>query len=247
MIGDIMLTVDKDGPADAGRFFSAGVHLLALLDALSENASVEWQVADLRTGSAISEFKASQHRDIGVKAAAMAVKGLRLVREGEPLPPEWTPEAVVSAQMLANGVDAHSNLQIEDDTVWFDDRLRALLRDQSPWVREFYGSIRGQLTGVNVTRTNRASIKPQGGGKVVHVAFPRALAEEMKEGLLQFVEVDGTVRQDADGRNYYIRADHVHVFNKPAPKWRDIRATVPEITDGMTVDDYLKEIRGESE
>ena len=47
MAHDIVLTVDEGRAADAARFFEAGQHLIALLDALSDSPNVEWEVACL--------------------------------------------------------------------------------------------------------------------------------------------------------------------------------------------------------
>lgn len=123
--------------------------------------------------------------------------------------------------------------------------LRNGLEAIAPWVREFYGSVRGQMTGVNVTRGNRASIKPRGGGRVVHIGFPTPLAQKMRDGLLEFVEVEGILRQNEDGRTYYVTADDVRVVEEPTLTWRELRGYMPEITEGMTVADYLEAIHGQ--
>lgn len=246
MTSDIVLTVDDGRPADAARFFGAGVHLLELLDDLADTAAVQWDVTELRIGSAVSGLTAiGSERAAGVGAARSAVNGLRAVRSGKPVPADWNPDAVGHAKDFVRRLEDKTKLEHKGNVVWLDQQLRDRLESVTPWVREFFGSIRGELTGVNVTRGNRASIKPQGGGRVVHVSFPRALAETMAGGLLQFVEIDGMVRQNEDGRNYYIRADEVHVLNEHVPSWRELRGSIPDITDGLTVDEYLEAIRGE--
>lgn len=103
----------------------------------------------------------------------------------------------------------------------------------------------GKLTGVNVTRGNRASIKPHGGGRVVHIGFPTALAESMRDGLLEFVEVEGMVRQNDEGRTYYVSAENVRIVEQPTIPWRDLQGYLPEITDGLPVAEYLEGLRGE--
>ena len=67
MAHDIVLTVDEGRAADAARFFEAGQHLIALLDALSDSPNVEWEVADLRLGSAVAAIEAagSPRRSVG--------------------------------------------------------------------------------------------------------------------------------------------------------------------------------------
>ncbi len=246
MASDIVLTVDEDRPADAARFFAAGTNLLALLDDLSETPDVSWSMEELRRSSAISGLAASgDNRWAGIAAAQLAVAGLSRIREGRGLPGDWTPTALGHAKDLARHAGERSKVESSGNVVWLDQHLRAGLDAIAPWVREFYGSVRGNLTGVNVTRGNRASIKPQGGGRIVHVGFPTALAAGMRDGLLQFVEIVGMIRQNEDGRTYYVTAEDIRVVEEPTLSWRDLRGYMPEITEGLTIAEYLEGVRGE--
>lgn len=246
MSDDIVLTIDDDRPARAVHFFDAGKYLLGLLDDLAETVEVEWTVSDLRVGSAISGLSAvGDHRLQGSAAARLAVRGLSQVRAGVPLPAEWTPMAVSRAKDLVRSSGGHAKLEADGNVVWLDQALRERLQAVTPWVREFYGSVRGQLTGVNVTRGNRASIVPHTGGRVVHIGFPSALAASMADGLLRFVEVEGMVRQNDEGRTYYVAAETVQVVQRPSLSWRELRGLMPDLTGDMTTAEYLESIHGE--
>ena len=246
MAHDIVLTVDEGRAADAARFFEAGQHLIALLDALSDSPNVEWEVADLRLGSAVDAIEAAGDQpDDGRRAAASAVRGLRLVQNGAAVPDDWTPEAVSRAQDLVRTVDEHTKIEREGNVVWLDGRLKDALAQQTPWHREMYGCVRGKLTGVNVTRGNRASVKPFSGGRVVRIGFPSSIAEQMRDALLHDVQIDGMMRQDADGRVYHVTAETVHVVDGPVPSWRELFGSIPEITNGLSVNEYLEAVRGE--
>lgn len=246
MASDIVLTVDDGATADAARFFAAGTDLLELLDDLAETPDVDWTVEELRRSSAVAGLAAhGDHRPVGLASARSAVTGLLRIRNGGGLPADWTPTALGHAKDLARHAGGHAKVEALDNVVWLDQRLRDNLDAIAPWVREFYGSVRGNLTGVNVTRGNRASIKPHGGGRVVHVGFPTPMAGKMRDGLLQFVEITGMVRQNEDGRTYYLSADDVSVVEEPTLSWRDLRGYMPEITDGLPIGEYLEGIRGE--
>ena len=67
----------------------------------------------------------------------------------------------------------------------------------------------------------------------------------MRDGLVQFVEITGMIRQNEDGRTYYVTADNVSVVEEPTLTWRDLRGYMPDITDGLPVRDYLEGIRGD--
>jgi hypothetical protein len=244
-VTDITLTVDDGQPADAARFFAAGTHLLDLLDDLADTSDVEWAVSDLRRGSAVAGLEATgDFREAGLMAVRSVFQGMNRIRGGGGLPEDWNPTALNDAKDLVRHAGEHAKLEARDNVVWLDKQLRDGLDAIAPWVREFYGSVRGELTGVNVTRGNRASIKPQGGGRVVHAGFPTPLAVHMREGLLQFVEVEGMVRQNEDGRTYYVSAEAVHVVEQPVLSWRDLRGYMPEITGGLSIAEYLEGIHG---
>jgi hypothetical protein len=244
-VSDIILTVDDGQPADAARFFTAGTHLLDLLDDLTDTADVDWIIDELRRGSATGGLEATgEHRAAGLVAVDSTISGLTRIRDGRGPSDDWAPNAVGHAKDLVRSAGDHAKLEAHGNVVWLDQKLRDELDAIAPWIREFYGSVRGELTGVNVTRGNRASIKPQGGGRVVHVGFPTPLAVDMAQGLLQFVEVEGLVRQNEDGRTYYVSADAVHVVEQPELTWRELRGYMPEITDGLSITEYLEGIHG---
>lgn len=246
MVANIVLTVDDGRQAAAANFFAAGVHLLEFLDDLVDTADVEWAISDLHVASAVAGITAvGAHSAAGVTATQLAVAGLVHIRDGRGMPEDWTPNAVAHAKDLVRKAGDRAKIEVAGNVVPFDRTLRTGLEAIAPWVREFYGSVRGQMTGVNVTRGNRASIKPQGGGRVVHVGFPTSLAESMAAGLLEFVEVEGMLRQNDDGRTYYITAENVRVIEEPQLSWRDLRGYMPELTEGLTVAEYLEDIRGE--
>lgn len=246
MSDDIVLTVDDARNAGAAHFFSAGTHLLELLDDLAETPDVEWEVSALRLGSAVSGLTATgEHRQHGTAAARALVRGLTLVRDGQSLPDDWTPNAVSHAKDLVRSAGGYAKLAVADNVVFLDQHLRDRLQTLSPWIREFYGSIRGQLTGVNVTRGNRASIRPQEGGRVVHVGFPNGLASSMADGLLQFVEIEGMLRQNDEARTYYVAAESIRVVAEPQMSWRDLRGFMPDLTGDMTTAEYLEKIHGD--
>lgn len=246
MSSDITLTVDDGQPADAARFFAAGTHLLDLLDDLADTSDVEWTVADLRRASAVAGLEASgTYREAGLMAVRSVFGGLSRIRDGGGLPDDWNPTALTDAKDLVRHAGDHAKLESHGNVVYLDQMLRTGLDAIAPWTREFYGTVRGELTGVNVTRGNRASIKPQGGGRVVHIGFSNPMAEDMARGLLQFVEVEGMLRQNEDGRTYYVSAETVHVVEQPTLTWRDLFGYMPEITDGISISEYLEGIHGQ--
>ncbi|MDO5066442.1 MAG: hypothetical protein Q4D96_04095 [Propionibacteriaceae bacterium] len=245
---DIMLTVDHGHPALATHFFAAGLHLLELLDDLADTPNVEWQIGQLSLGSAVSGLAAvGDHRGSGERAAKVASQGLAQIRKGQGMPPLWNPNALAHAKDLVRGAGEHAKIEVGGIVVPFDHALRRHIESLAPWVREFHGSVRGRLTGVNVTRGNRASISPLDGRNIIRASFPTPLAERMRQGLLHHVEVEGTIRQNEDGKAYHIAVEDVHILPEKTPSWGDLQGIMPEITEGLTIAAYLESIRGDEE
>jgi len=242
---DVVLTVDPDRPANASRFFTAGQHLLHLLDELTDRESNldDWQIVDLRIGSAVSTVRSrSPEREV---AAERLIHGLGTIRSGRPAPQEWTPGATGAAQTLVRDLGrSEATVQVGNQVVPIDAKLGARLESITPWVREMPGSLRGMLTGFNVTRGNRASLKLES-GRVVRCSFPTAETQHMADSLLKFVEIEGLVRQDGDGPPYWIGAESVRVIPDAPMPWEDLIGLDTRITDGMPVTEYLAVIRGE--
>lgn len=253
------LIVDEGRPANAGRFFHLGVDLLDLLDELSEDVTVSWQVRDLRTGSALATVTPPEDKPHAGGVLRLVVGSLSEVEHGRPLPDSWTPDAVKVAHRFVDHGQA-----IEDEQGWVAPRLRLLtdgapagddvaltptlgerLATLQPFERKMPGSVRGTLVGLNVSRGNRASLKVPG-GRVVRVGFDSGMREALKDALYSAVELRGEVRQDGDGRIFHVRADEVAPLPTPRTRWADMLGAAPDYTGGASVDEWLEAHRGEA-
>ena len=251
------LTVDPGGPASAGRFFSMGTDLLALLDELTD-LPVAWRVEDLRTSSAVVLLAPPEDSPAEARHLRVVADSLGTVQGGGPLPDDWTPDAVKAAHRLVEDGQA-----AENEADWSPARLR-LVRDGDggpavdltptlleglatlqPFERDMPGAVRGTLVGFNVSRGNRASLRLPT-RRVVRVGFPSGLRERMRDSLLQDVELRGTVRQDGEGRVFKVVADEVEVLSEPSARWADMYGAAPDYTGGVPVDEWLGANRGEA-
>lgn len=251
------LTVDPGRPASAGRFFSMGADLLALLDELTD-LPVAWRVEDLRTGSAVVLLAPPEDGPAEARHLRVVVDSLGAVQGGGPLPEDWTPDAVKAAHRFVEDGQA-----TENEAGWAPPRLR-LVRDSDggpavdltptllkglatlqPFERDMPGAVRGTLVGFNVSRGNRASLRLPT-RRVIRVGFPSGLRERMRDSLLQDVELRGTVRQDGEGRVFKVVADEVEVLHEPSVRWADMFGAAPDYTGGVPADEWLEANRGEA-
>lgn len=254
----MQLVLGPGREVSASAFFKAGSDLLSLLDEVSD-IPIEWIIRDLRMGSAVAEVAApDDHHDLGETVLADVVRGLHIVRTGEGAPPKWNPDAISAARILAHDVEAsgsprrpgylalvRDHVELDGSRIPFVPELTALFDSLRPVERSMPGSVRGRLVGFNVSRGNRASLRPPR-GRIIHASFDSGLREQLKGALLQDVELVGTVRQDAGGNIFHIRVSGVETVTSAGSKWVDLLGSDPDFTGGMTVEDYLEHGRGEA-
>lgn len=252
------LIVDEGRPASAGRFFQLGHDLLALLDELSD-VPVAWQIANLRTGSALATVAPPADHPEEVRVLRLAYTSLDAVQGGGGLSDDWSPDAVRVAHRF---VEHGQRTDGEND--WVAPRLRLVsdkgqpaapvhltpelgerLNDLQPFERRMPGSVRGELVGVNVSRGNRASLRLPN-KRIVRVGFESGLRNELKEAMYRQVELTGLVKQDADGRVFHVRAEEVSVLAKPAIRWSDLFGIDPDYLEGAPAEEWLEANRGEA-
>lgn len=252
------LIVDEARAANAGRFFHLGIDLLALLDELSD-VPVSWRVNDLRIGSAVASVAAPASDPDEARWLRATVDSLQAIAVGGKLPERWTPDTVkVAHRLIDDGQPVAEEEEwtaprlvlvrdglAQDRGVALTAELGQRLADLKPFERSMPGSARGTLVGLNVSHGNRASLRTEN-GQIVRITFASALRVDLKEAMLQQVEIVGEVRQDDDGKIFHIRADGVGVLSEPELRWSDLFGLDPNFTGGAPVDDWLETSRGQA-
>lgn len=257
VVETLELVVDEGRPANAGRFFQLGHDLLVLLDELSD-VPISWRVEELRVGSAVARIAAPQGTEDG-RWLRLAVVSLEAIREGSPLPDDWSPDAVkVAHRFVEHGQP------LDDAEDWVPPRLVLVgkggrrecsveltaglgrkLADLQPFERRMPGAVRGTLVGLNVSRGNRASLRLPN-RRIVRVSFETSLRGSLKDALYQQVELRGQARQDGDGRVFHVRAEDVEVLLKPSVRWADLFGIDPAFTGAASTEEHLEANRGEA-
>jgi hypothetical protein len=249
------LVIDPGVAASAARFFRAGQDALTLLDEVADDI-VEWVVQDLALGSAAATITAPRDRaSVGDAAITAVVRGLQEVAARRRQPAGWTPDAVAAARSLsqttapsAEGLPPSHLSLIADRTsmrVDLDARLAANLAELRPAVRTTPGAVRGRLTGLNVSRGNRASLRAVD-GHIVRATFESDLTSRLKDALLRDVSLSGIVRKDDRGRAFHIKVSEVEVLGAGDDRWVDLMGIDPAFSDGASVADHLDASRGEA-
>ena len=252
------LVVDEGRPANAGRFFQLGADLLALLDELSE-VPVDWRVDDLRIGSAIARVAPPESGPKEARWLRLAVISLDAVSGGAGLSGEWSPDAIkVARRFVDHGQPTGDSedwvpprlvlvgsANEPERSVRLTAELGGRLADLQPFERRMPGSVRGALVGLNVSRGNRVSLRTPN-GQIIRIGFESSLRGDLKEAMLQPVEIRGEVRQDDNGRVFHVRAEGVEVLARPDLRWSDVFGSDPNFTGGTPVEEWLEANRGEA-
>lgn len=253
------LIVDEGRPANAGRFFQLGADLLALLDELS-HVPVPWRVQDLRSGSAVARVVPPEPGSGDGRWLRLAVVSLDAVQDGAGLSDDdWSPDAIrVAHRFVEHGRPTDDNedwvpprlvlvksANEVERSVSLTAGLGSRLADLQPFERKMPGSVRGMLVGLNVSRGNRASLRTPN-GRIVRVGFETSLRADLKEAMLQPVELRGEVRQDDNGRVFHVRAAGVEVLVTPDARWSDLFGIDPAFTGSAPTEEYLEVHRGEA-
>lgn len=248
---DLRLVVDAGAEVSASRFFAVGQHLIDALDSLADTPG-EWLISGLSMGSAVAFVHPRNEAE--ERPILRLVRGLRAVADGKAPADDWAPDSYTESYefaALASATYGACSLSLVRDpdavpstVVWLDRFLAERLSVLQPTSRTVPSSLRGEVTGVNVTRGNRASLRTRS-GRIVRLRFAEALRDELREALFQFVEVSGPVKQDGNGLPFAATVDSVRLIPAPHIKWTDLLGLDADATDGLLVRDYLRKIRGE--
>jgi len=245
---ELRLEVDKGREALAERFFDAGQRLLRSLDSLADTPT-DWVLTELKLGSGIVAVAAPDPAQ--APPLLSLVRGLATVLEGGS-PDGWNPDTYSEARNLvevAGAAEGVASLTLVPESqggevIDLTPHLARRLAQAQPAARVVPGSIRGEVTGVNISRGNRASVRLQT-GTTVRAKFPDALRDDFREALYGFVELVGEIRQDAHGKPYHVSVTSLRNISAPAVRWSDLLGSDPGATDGLPVLEYLRRIRGE--
>ena len=249
----IELAVNQGKTADAKRFFTLGSALIDLLHSLSEDEELTWQIADLRLGSAIATIAPDEpHADEAERVISSLDKGLEQIRSGNTDDLDWGPRAREQAKVFFDEADettvlSYSNNQADSiKRVPITPDLKAEIDSLAGIPVSYFGSIRGRLTGVNISKGHRLSIIPFNGSPTVKVQFPNGQEYIYKELLYKDVSIEGTIHQFRALPPHKIVATKISQIDESNVTWMQLRGSFPEITESKSVKDYLEDIRGEA-
>lgn len=110
------------------------------------------------------------------------------------------------------------------------------------------GSLVGTLEQINIHGKNKFYIYPTLGAKKVQCVFPTDMKQEIKQGLYERVEVEGTLRYKSwDKFPYAINVKSIEIYpsDDKLPNFSELVGIAPNITGDLSPNEFIRKIRDE--
>lgn len=191
--------------------------------------------------------------DMLVPAEAL-VRGAHTLTEQPVVPELFAPKTVTRLGALAEPRDGVQTVSLAT----YNGRTNAQVVLSEPVkenaaaaVKPFevaYGSVSGTLYGVRDARgkTVRVTVRDTIGRQAIEGIVPESMAEELRSAWRHRVVLSGKVRRNARGQAIRIDVDRLELLpegNLGRPSTGALLGVGADWLDGMTVDDFLREVR----
>lgn len=191
--------------------------------------------------------------DMLVPAEAL-VRGAHTLTEQPVVPELFAPKTVTRLGALAEPRDGVQSVSLAT----YNGRTNAevvlsepVKENAAAAVKPFevaYGSVSGTLSGVRDARgkTVRVTVRDSIGRQAIEGIVPESMAEELRSAWRHRVALSGKVRRNARGQAIRIDVDRLELLpegNLGRPSTDALLGVGADWLDGMTVDDFLREVR----
>ncbi|MFC2039178.1 hypothetical protein ACFLST_00070 [Chloroflexota bacterium] len=219
--------------------------------------TVEWVISSITKGSpAIISFGGQSRlaaQDYTARIEGEFVSGVdMLTTEGQR--PEVFPDAVIkkvlklSELQVGRRPDRLSLIKVYTDhnetTIGTEtrDRVKSLMEAKY----ESLGSVVGNLDSVSVHFGHEFRVWDEITGRPITCRFPRELLGKVKDALGRRILVYGVVRANYRGDRTLVVAEGIESYPEEAklPTIEEMSGFVDDLTGGMSLEEYMQEIRG---
>lgn len=185
------------------------------------------------------------------RIVSRTVDGFETAQREELIPDGWSTRAAQHARSLASrlGVGADTGmtlrLLVDDEVRRIVDVTRRASQNLDKALSAKYtsiGSVIGRLDEINLHATPRAGVWPVRGGRVT-VLFEHDQTDMMRSALGKRVEAFGRLRRNAAGQIIDLKIRGLEMLPDSTPPITDLTGLDPDLTDGMSPGDYLRELR----
>jgi len=182
------------------------------------------------------------------------VKGATSLAEQPVVPELFAPKTVTRVAALAeprNGIQSVTLTTYNGrsgQSAFLSDQVRM---NAASAVRPFevtYGSVSGTLSGLREVKKGavRVTVRDTVGRQAIEGIVPASMAEDLRSAWRHRVALSGKVKRNARGQAIRIEVDHIELLpegNSGRPSTDALLGVGADWLDGMTVDDFLREVR----
>jgi hypothetical protein len=260
MPNGIYITLDDHGDGlDAHSLLMAGQLFLGLLHDLDiavsseRRGTIRWEISTLsksspaRLGLVGRTKRGMENRTPEIEKRC--IRGMKLLAERAERDPYYSDQALYKAWGLARLSQRHMIARIvistDDDEVAVVPSIARHVDELTAEVDESEGSIVGNLDSVSVHNGNQFRVWGDVDRKVVTCRFPEFLLPLAKEFLKKRVLVFGTIRRNRLGEVGSISVAGIEDYpaDEQLPTIEEMSGSVPNITEGLSLREYMKLLR----
>lgn len=249
----ISLRLEPEGHYVALDTFASALgnlhHLLHSLQVAVPGQAVNWIVTDLKIGSAYTVIEPVGDPQAGLTISMLAINGLEAMERLE-VPALFPQESIEAARRLA---EISTKAKIRTFISGFSRQLELTSRTITT-AQEFFGTIwedmgtiEGTLEIISVQSGYLFAIYDAISQKRIECHFKSEQLDRIKAALGRRVLVTGSIRYNRRGETLSVRVDEVNIIaeDQTLPSVEKMAGLAPEITDGLSITEYLRRLRDE--
>jgi hypothetical protein len=236
----------------AAQAFVGLLHDLDVAISADTRGTIEWEIVTLQKASPARFGFVGKTRLLGGvdhsnEVGERCVRGIALLTDKAERDPFYSEAALRKAYSLARlrlDVFAQITVQTPRSEVSIEPAIAEHILDLTKEDDEEFGSVLGGLDSISVHRGNEFRVWDEVDGRAVLCRFPDALLDSAKESLKRRVLVFGTLRKNRIGQVGSIAVDGMESYpaDEELPTIEEMSGSIPGITDGLSLRDYLKRL-----
>ncbi len=260
-VSEVTLTIGPEvGDVPVRQFLDAVGHSLTILRELDSAISMKragtlrWVLGRLSLGSpatvTLKGIAEPEGPDLGPEVARSYVDGLMQLETEGIAPPSFTDEALRAAAELSRvrpGPEGRIRVQAFDKTVIITERVSANVGELLPKTFTTTGSVEGRLETATIHDRNYFRVYDPIHGHGVMCYFPDDQLDRVRDAFGRRVSVSGRMRTNQRGDKLSMHVQTLYIFpsEEELPKPSELRGLVPDLTEGLLSEDYVRELWGD--
>lgn len=225
--------------------------------AISEqrNGTLKWVISGLQSGSAVIEAESRVTRgdeDFGPEVVQHFIDGIHVIQIQGVTPARFSLDSMFSMRKIVRtlGTNGVSTLDVAvpelDKSVELSSEAETNVQALVGVHHKSIGSVEGRLELISIhQRSRRFNVYHSITRKAVRCNLPKEIENEVVGSLGRRVIVSGLVSYNIRGEPLSVNVDNLRVLKEEnyLPSIDDMLGMAPDITGGLTTEDYIRRLR----